>query len=61
MALAFAAAILFALPVGSFIQARVERSMPLRIAADVLLLAVFVLSVGAMASAQFLPGIYEGF
>lgn len=59
--LAFAAAILFALPVGSFIQARVERSMPLRIAADVLLLAVFVLSVGAMASAQFLPGIYEGF
>lgn len=59
--IAFAAGILFALPVGSFIQPRVDKSLPLRVVADVVLLILFVLSVGVMASSQFLPGIYERF
>lgn len=59
--IAFAAGILFALPVGSFIQPRIDKSLPLRALADVILLILFVLSVGVMASSQFLPGIYERF
>ena len=59
--IAFAAGFLFALPVGSFIQPRIDKSFPLRIVADVILLILFVLSVGVMASSQFLPGIYERF
>ncbi|MFN8426054.1 MAG: hypothetical protein U0X87_07315 [Anaerolineales bacterium] len=52
---------MFALPVGSFIQPRIDKSLPLRIVADVILLILFVLSVGVMASSQFLPGIYRRF
>ena len=59
--LAFAAGILFALPIGSFIQPRIDRSLALRIVADIILLILFVLSVGVMTSSQFLPGIYERF
>lgn len=59
--IAFTAGILFTLPLGSFIQPRIDKSLPLRVVADVVLLILFVLSVGVMASSQFLPGIYERF
>ncbi len=59
--MAFAAGILLIFPIGTVIQSRIARSLPLQIAADVILLALFVLSVGVMASSQFLPGIYESF
>ncbi|MFN8387049.1 MAG: hypothetical protein U0V48_06250 [Anaerolineales bacterium] len=52
---------MFALPVGSFIQPRIDKSLALQILADVVLLILFVLSVGVMASSQFLPGIYRKF
>lgn len=59
--IAFAVGILFCLPLGNYIQPRIEKSFPLRLTADLLLLLAFVLSVGVMASSQFLPGIYERF
>lgn len=59
--LAFIAGILFALPVGSLLQPLLDRYFPLQVAADIVLLILFVLSVGVMASNQFLPGIYERF
>lgn len=59
--LAFTAGILLSLPLGSALQVRIEKSFPLTVAGDLLLLALFVLSLGMMASSKFLPGIYESF
>jgi alginate O-acetyltransferase complex protein AlgI len=59
--IAFVMGILLALPITPLIQKRVERSIPLTMIADVMLLALFVLSTGMMAANNFLPGIYEGF
>jgi hypothetical protein len=59
--IAFVAGIVFALPITPWIQKRVETSMPLTIVSDIVLLALFVLAIGMMASSTFLPGIYEGF
>ena len=67
--LAFGFGILFALPVYPFIQKHVLRltekyprlALPLTVTADLLLLALFVLSVGMMTSSKFLPGIYGKF
>ncbi len=59
--IAFTAGILLAVPITPFLQKHVEKSIPLTIASDLLLLALFVLAIGMMASSSFLPGIYEGF
>ena len=67
--LAFGFGILFALPVYPFIQKHVLRLtekyprlvLPLTVTADLLLLVLFVLSVGMMTSSKFLPGIYGKF
>ena len=59
--LAFVAGILLSLPLGSALQVRIEKSFPLTVAGDLVLLALFVLSLGMMASSKFLPGIYESF
>jgi alginate O-acetyltransferase complex protein AlgI len=59
--IAFIAGIIFCLPIGTVIQKRIEKSAALTVAQDVILLALFVLAVGMMASSGFQPGIYEGF
>ena len=59
--LAFVAGILLSLPLGSILRPRVQKSFPLAVAGDLVLLALFVLSLGMMASSTFLPGIYERF
>jgi len=67
--LAFGFAILLSLPVYPFIQKHVLRltekyprlALPLTVSADLLLLALFALSVGMMTSSKFLPGIYGNF
>lgn len=59
--IAFAAGILLALPITPWLQKRVEKSLPLTILSDILLLVFFILAIGRMASSSFLPGIYEGF
>ena len=59
--IAFAAGIVLALPITPVIQKRVEKSMPLTIMSDIILVALFVLAIGMMATSSFLPGIYEGF
>jgi alginate O-acetyltransferase complex protein AlgI len=59
--LALAAGIVLSIPIMPLWQARVEKSFPLTLASDLILLAAFVLSIGMMASSTFLPGIYERF
>lgn len=67
--LAFAAGLLFCLPLGPFISARLQRSfgssaaaaLPLTLLGDLLLLALFILSISAMVSSRFMPGIYGSF
>jgi alginate O-acetyltransferase complex protein AlgI len=66
--LAFGAGLLFALPVAPAVARLLPQSgdragvrLALIAAGDVALLMLFVLSVGAMAGARFLPGIYAGF
>jgi alginate O-acetyltransferase complex protein AlgI len=60
-ALALVAGILLSVPWPAVLSSRVEKSFPLTIASDLALLALFVVSLGMMASSTFLPGIYEGF
>lgn len=59
--LALLAGTLLSLPLGPALQARMEKSLPLTVAGDLALLALFALSVGMMANSTFLPGIYESF
>jgi len=59
--LAFVAGILLSLLPVFGMPKPVEKSFPLRLATDLVLLALFVLSLGMMASRTFLPGIYESF
>jgi len=67
--LAFAAGLLFSLPVGAFIEVRVKRTigksptlgLPLTALSDLILLALFILSVAVMVSSRFVPGIYGSF
>ena len=59
--LAFVAGVLLSVPLLPVLQTRVEKSFPMTLASDLILLALFVLSLGMMASSTFLPGIYETF
>jgi len=59
--LAFAAGILLSVPLTPALQARIEKSFPLTLASDLVLLVLFILSLGMMASSTFLPGIYQTF
>jgi alginate O-acetyltransferase complex protein AlgI len=59
--IAFVAGIALSLPIGPGIQARIEKSVPLTVLNDLVLIALFVLSVGFMTSTRFLPGIYGSF
>ncbi|HMS00466.1 MAG TPA: MBOAT family O-acyltransferase [Anaerolineales bacterium] len=59
--IALAAGLLFALPFGVRFQSDEQRSFARTLASDILLIALFILSVGMMATNGFVPGIYEGF
>jgi alginate O-acetyltransferase complex protein AlgI len=59
--IALVAGILLSMPITSALQKRFGESFSFTIATDLLLLALFVLSIGMMASSTFLPGIYQGF
>jgi alginate O-acetyltransferase complex protein AlgI len=59
--IAFVAGILLSVPITPALQKRFGESFSFTIATDLLLFALFVLSVGMMASSTFLPGIYQGF
>jgi alginate O-acetyltransferase complex protein AlgI len=59
--LAFVVGILLSLLPGFIIPKPIEKSFPLTWATDLVLLALFILSLGVMASSTFLPGIYEKF
>jgi alginate O-acetyltransferase complex protein AlgI len=59
--IAFAVGILLAIPIAPALQKRFEKSFSFTVAVDLLLFALFALSVGMMASSTFLPGIYQGF
>ncbi|MEP6894907.1 MAG: MBOAT family O-acyltransferase [Chloroflexota bacterium] len=59
--IAFVMGILLCIPIVPAIQKRFEKSLLFTIAVDLLLLALFLLSIGMMASSAFLPGIYQGF
>ena len=59
--LAFVAGILLSLLPVFAMPKPVEKSVPLTLATDLVLLALFVLSLGMMASSTFRPGIYESF
>ena len=59
--LAFVGGVLLSIPLLPALQVRIEKSFPLTVTGDLVLLALFVLSLGMMASSTFLPGIYEGF
>jgi alginate O-acetyltransferase complex protein AlgI len=59
--LAFVAGILLSLLPVFTMPKPVEKSFPFTLATDLVLLALFVLSLGMMASSTFLPGIYENF
>jgi alginate O-acetyltransferase complex protein AlgI len=67
--LAFIFGTLFALPVKPFFEEKLSRftnraytvKLPLLVFQDLVLLLLFLLSVGAMASSKFLPGIYGSF
>jgi alginate O-acetyltransferase complex protein AlgI len=53
--------ILLSVPWMPALQVRLQRSFPLTVAFDLIWLALFVLSIGMMASSTFLPGIYGSF
>ena len=67
--LAFGFGILFALPVRPYLEQRFQRifvnrsslRLPLLAVHDLVLLFLLVLSIGAMASSKYLPGIYGNF
>jgi len=59
--IAFVTGILLSIPIMPAIQKRFEKYLLFTFATDLLLLALFVLSIGMMASSTFLPGIYQGF
>lgn len=67
--LAFAAGLVFSLPVAPFIEAKVRQfigknsnyELPLMVVSDLLLLALFILSISVMVSGRFMPGIYRSF
>jgi alginate O-acetyltransferase complex protein AlgI len=59
--IAFTVGILLSIPITPALQKRFGESFSFIIVTDLLLLALFVLSVGMMASSTFLPGIYQGF
>jgi alginate O-acetyltransferase complex protein AlgI len=63
--LALCAAVALSLPIAPWLQKRLDAhprlAFPLRVAGDLLLLALFVLAVGMMANSKFLPGIYGNF
>ncbi len=59
--IALVAGMIFALPFGVRFQSDEQRSFARTLAGDILLIALFILSVGMMAVNGFVPGIYEGF
>ncbi|HUG33150.1 MAG TPA: MBOAT family O-acyltransferase [Anaerolineales bacterium] len=59
--IAFIAGVVLSLPLGPVIQKHIDNSMPLTILNDLMLFALFVLSVAFMTSGKFLPGIYGSF
>lgn len=59
--LAFVAGILLAIPIAPMLQKRFGESFSFVVVTDLLLFALFVVSVGMLASSTFLPGIYQGF
>jgi hypothetical protein len=59
--LAFVFGILLSIPWMPALRVRLQRSFPLTVAFDLIWLALFVLSIGMMASSTFLPGIYGSF
>lgn len=59
--LALIAGLVFALPFGIRFQSVEERPFAQTLVGDILLIALFILSVGMMAVNGFVPGIYEGF
>ena len=59
--LAFVVGVLLSVPLLPVLQTRVVKSFPMTLASDLILLALFVLSLGMLASSTFLPGIYETF
>ena len=59
--IALVVGILLSMPIAPVLQKRFEKSFSFTVVTDLLLFALFVLSVGMMASSTFLPGIYEGF
>jgi len=59
--LALVAGIFLSLPLGQVIQKRLDKSLPLTVAGDILLFVLFILAVGFMTSSKFLPGIYGSF
>lgn len=67
--LAFTAGLIFSLPIGPFIAAKVQQligksrsyKLPLMFLGDLLLLALFILSISVMVSSRFMPGIYGNF
>ncbi len=59
--IALVAGLVFALPFGVRFQSDEQRSFVRTLAGDILLIALFILSIGMMAVNGFVPGIYEGF
>jgi alginate O-acetyltransferase complex protein AlgI len=59
--IAFAAGVLLSLPLGPAIQKRIDGSLLMTVVNDLILLALFVLSVAFMTSGKFLPGLYGRF
>jgi alginate O-acetyltransferase complex protein AlgI len=59
--LALSAGILFSLPLGVLIRKQMQQSFAWTVVTDILLIALFILSVGMMAANGFTPSIYEGF
>jgi len=59
--LAMVAGIFLSLPLGPVIQKRLDKSVPLTVAGDILLFGLFILGIGFMTSSKFLPGIYGSF
>ena len=59
--LAFVAGILLSVPWSPLLWPRLQKSFLMTVVHDLILLALFVLSLGLMASSTFLPGIYAGF
>ncbi|MBK9008369.1 MAG: MBOAT family protein [Anaerolineae bacterium] len=59
--LALLAGLFLALPFGFHFQKDGRHSFARTLASDILIIALFILSVGMMAANGFTPGIYEGF